>query len=337
MKMISLLLFGALIVSASTFRIDAVGKSDKEAANVKSRDLQNREVVFAASENLLRKNRLKDEGLKGHGRVLSLRAVDLSQGEAGATSVLNQNPKFVAANAFKRAFFKSRNDRSYPWISSSTPATVYIKLPNAVNVSDFSFRSRPEPIPPYSDWILKFPPRKFEFVGSNDCEKWTTIFRVESTTWTTFDQEKIWEVPEEKRKLFPCIGFKVLANGRTNQAAIQDAKFWENPRNDDTTGFQYNECKDDKFRDFYCLNGGTCVETMNGAVHCHCAKRWMGRRCDERLFHPNLIMRAEKFRDDGHVMTERDCLAHQSKCTKDDKCCEGECRFPWNYCEKITP
>jgi len=162
-------------------------------------------------------------------------AVDLSQGEIGATSVLAA--KFAAANAFKRAFFKSRSDRSFPWISVGIPATVYIKLPNAVKVSVFSFRSRPEPIPEYkASWILKYPPQKFELVGSDDCEKWTTILRVNSTKWTTFDEEKKWEVPEEKRKLFPCIGFKVLANGRTNNAAIQDAKFWKEPQETDEKG-----------------------------------------------------------------------------------------------------
>jgi len=156
-------------------------------------------------------------------------SIDLSQGVAKATSVLNNDPKFVAANAFTRAFFRSRRqrDRSFPWISDGIPATVYIKLPNAVEVSSFSFRSRPEPIPEYSaNFILRFPPTKFELVGSDDCSSWTTIFRVESTKWCSADQEKVWEVPAEQRRSFSCIGFKVLANGRADQAAIQDAKFW---------------------------------------------------------------------------------------------------------------
>ena len=136
--------------------------------------------------------------------------MDLSRGEAGADSVLKNDPKFGAANAFKRAFYNSDKDRSYPWLSGSIPATVYIKLPDAVTISAFSMRSRPHP----NKYFLRYPPHKFELVGSDDCEKWQTIFRVESTTWTTFDVEKKWEVPVERRKLYPCIGFKVLANGR---------------------------------------------------------------------------------------------------------------------------
>jgi len=156
------------------------------------------------------------------------REVDLSQGEAGATSVLDK--KFGAANAFKRAFYKNKRDRSFPWVSGSIPATVFIKLPNAVKVSAFSFRSRPEPPSRPPDWFLKFSPLKFELVGSNDCDKWTTIILVESTTWTTHDQERKWGVPEKNRKPFTCIGFKVLTVGWKikPKAAIQDAKFWGN-------------------------------------------------------------------------------------------------------------
>ena len=145
-----------------------------------------------------------------------LTAVNLSQGEADATSVLNDSYS-GAANAFKRAFYNTKmSERSFPWISGHYrvfPATVYIKLPNAVKVSAFSFRSRPEPYHNLK-WILDFSPRKFELVGSEDCADWRTIFRVESTTWTTFDEEKMWVVPEWQQASFPCIGFKVLANGR---------------------------------------------------------------------------------------------------------------------------
>jgi len=167
-------------------------------------------------------------------QISHLKTVNLSQGEADATSVFNET-LMGAANAFKRAFFRTRrlSDRSFPWISRVLPATVYIKLPNAVKVSAFSFRSRPEYGPEYRDWILKYSPKKFELVGSEDCANWRTIFRVESTTWTTSDQEKMWVVPEEQRASFPCIGFKVLTNGWKRlseyrpEAAIQDARFWE--------------------------------------------------------------------------------------------------------------
>jgi len=173
--------------------------------------------------------------------------VDLSYGEAGATSILRKDPRFDAVNAFKRAVFNSNTDRTFPWISEGIPATVHIKLPTAVEVSAFSFRSRPETIPPYTKWILQFPPQKFELVGSDDCKKWTTIFRVESTTWTTADQEKRWEVPTEMQRSFPCIGFKVLKTGRVGRAAIQDAKFWQQkpecPTNERTNaGFPLIPC-----------------------------------------------------------------------------------------------
>jgi len=192
------------------------------------------------------KQRLQDDSTKA--KILrryyndtlddTYRSVDLSQGKAGATSVLRNDEHFAAANAFKRAHYKGGADhqRTYPWISDDTrfseePQIVYIQLPRAVAVSAFSFRSRPEPIPPYPvNWNKQYLPRKFDLVGSDDCDSddWTTIWRVPWTEpWTKPDQLHVWKVYRPQIPAFSCIGFRVLANGWGSRVAIQDAKFWE--------------------------------------------------------------------------------------------------------------
>merc|ERR1712212_1397728 len=73
----------------------------------------------------------------------------LDGAEYGATSVHgNDNEKFGPKRAFQRAHFKSKNDRSFPWISAAGaafPQTVHVTLPFATTVTSFSFRSRHEP------------------------------------------------------------------------------------------------------------------------------------------------------------------------------------------------
>ena len=150
-----------------------------------------------------------------------------------ATSVLHSDPdNYGAECAFKRQYFVNKNDSSYPWVSAkggAFPQKVYVLLPFAVTVSSFSFRSRAEKISPDNPLAFampKFSPTKFDFIGSDDCQKWTTLMHVTDVQWTGVDQEKSWEIPDKQRVSFKCFGFRVLDNIFTEQAAIQDAKLW---------------------------------------------------------------------------------------------------------------
>ena len=157
----------------------------------------------------------------------------LKGGKPGATSVFKDDlDKFGSQQAFKRQWFQSRDEdqRSFPWISAEgLPQTVHIHLPKAVAVAGFSFRSRAEPIINgiYSKgFILGFSPTKFDFVGSDDCQSWTTILSVSNVQWTTYDEEQLWEISSGNQEYFKCYGFRVHTTLNKPQAAIQDAKLW---------------------------------------------------------------------------------------------------------------
>ena len=140
---------------------------------------------------------------------------------------------FGPKRAFQRAHYNSALDRSFPWISRHllkvSPQTVSITLPSNVTVAQFSFRSRPEN--DALDWVTKFSPTNFEFIGSNNCdtstESWETILPVTGVVWTGRDQEKSWVIPKEKRGSYKCYGFRVHESISKEQTAIQDAKLFE--------------------------------------------------------------------------------------------------------------
>ena len=159
----------------------------------------------------------------------------LGGAEYGATSILDKDTdKFGPQRAFEKAHFKSKDDRSFPWISAvgaAFPQTVDITLPFAATVTRFSFRSRPEQGPGYQlDWVTKYSPTKFDFIGSNNCDtktdSWITILKVTGVVWTGCDQEQSWAIPNEKQGSYKCYGFRVHANIFKQQAAIQDAKLF---------------------------------------------------------------------------------------------------------------
>ena len=161
-------------------------------------------------------------------------SLTLSGVEYNATSVhQNNNTMFGPKRAFQRAHYNSALDRSFPWISRHllkvSPQTVSITLPSNVTVAQFSFRSRPEN--DALDWVTKFSPTNFEFIGSNNCdtstESWETILPVTGVVWTGRDQEKSWVIPKEKRGSYKCYGFRVHESISKEQTAIQDAKLFE--------------------------------------------------------------------------------------------------------------
>jgi len=180
--------------------------------------------------------------VKNEGPCEEIVPLTLDGAEYGATSVHgNDNEKFGPKRAFQRAHFKSKNDRSFPWISAAGaafPQTVHVTLPFATTVTSFSFRSRHEPFK--IDWITKFSPTQFDFIGSNNCDaktdSWITILHVTGVVWTGRDQEKSWDIPNEKQGSYRCYGFRVLDTINKKGAVIQDAKLFGAKTISPTTG-----------------------------------------------------------------------------------------------------
>ena len=91
-----------------------------------------------------------------------------------------------------------------------------------VKVARISFSSRTEE----NDLIQS--PTEFQFIGSPDCQKWETIADFK-TQFTTADQTKYWEIENDKRRAFFCVGIKVIKVTRGNYAAIQNLRMWMEP------------------------------------------------------------------------------------------------------------
>ena len=72
-------------------------------------------------------------------------------------------------------------------------------------------------------------PKKFDFIGSNDCESWTVIAQVSGVRrWNKKDEKKSWSIPIKQRASYKCYGIRVhsVQSGNQNTVAIQDVKLW---------------------------------------------------------------------------------------------------------------
>jgi len=101
------------------------------------------------------------------------RLVDLSQGKAGATSVLRSDEHFAAANAFKRAYYKGGADhqRTYPWISDDT------RFPKSRKSSTSNFRA-PSRSPPSASGRGPNPFLRTHPIGTNSISRESSIWWV---------------------------------------------------------------------------------------------------------------------------------------------------------------
>ena len=134
-------------------------------------------------------------------------------GRPGASSYADHDT--LARNAFELGRYWESN----PWIRGGAPLpqTVWYRFPEAVTVSEFSFSSG-------DDW-LEYMPRKFDFVGSDDCAAWTTIQSYE-TEFTRDEETKEFAIPAAKRKSFRCVGIRVTKTKSNTFAAIQHMNMW---------------------------------------------------------------------------------------------------------------
>jgi len=119
--------------------------------------------------------------------------------------------------------FKRETSRTFgPWLSSKgLPQTVHVRLPFRVTVSGLSFRSSR-----LMGANLMFP-KKFDFIGSNDCESWTVIVQVSGVEYSDTDGKKSWSIPIKQRASYECYGIRVPENATNwNKVAIHDVKLW---------------------------------------------------------------------------------------------------------------
>jgi len=114
------------------------------------------------------------------------------QGSAGATST---NHNFLP----DYAFIKRKRGEIQFWNSDgkSLPQWVWFKFLKPHRLARIGF-------PSHEDEEF---PKKFQVVGSSDCASWTVMLRVEISDGTK--EFKSWDIPEENRTPFRCIGLKV--------------------------------------------------------------------------------------------------------------------------------
>jgi len=145
-------------------------------------------------------------------------------GEAGQGSDLWCANWSYALKAFEKAEGSSRGWLGCP---SNRTQLVYFHFNDEKVVARFGFRNSPT-LKDYPD--DRNDPIDIEFVGSNDCKKWTTIKSVRDIAWTGPDEKKCWDIDEWNRGRYTCYGIRALKFVRDNQAGIQDIKMWEGPK-----------------------------------------------------------------------------------------------------------
>ena len=144
------------------------------------------------------------------------RLISFNGGEAGASSqhASDHGPD----NAFQLGIWSGDY---YPWANlgaADFPHTVWYRFPKPVEVGKFSFSSR-------DDHMVEQSPRKFDFVGSDDCETWTAIQSYE-TEFTKLSETKEWTIPAGSRISFRCYGVRVAESGDTTHVAIKHMQMW---------------------------------------------------------------------------------------------------------------
>jgi len=110
------------------------------------------------------------------------------QGSAGATTTGGQ---WIPLYAFSQTSAVWNSD------GKSLPQWVWFNFSKPHRLAKIGFPSH----------VNEQFPKKFQVVGSSDCASWTVMLRVEISDGTK--EFKSWEIPEENRTPFRCIGLKV--------------------------------------------------------------------------------------------------------------------------------
>lgn len=72
--------------------------------------------------------------------------------------------------------------------------------------------------------------------------------------------------------------YRCIAKGVDGTVAYEDVSVRiSNSEKDDG-----DECKDERYKDNFCLNGGTCVRIMHKEIACQCPDGFAGERCGEK-------------------------------------------------------
>jgi len=147
-------------------------------------------------------------------------------GEAGQGSTVAHIPGgglWCAEPRYAIKAFRKAKGSSRGWLGCPGNRTqlVYFHFHEEIVVARFGFRNLDS---------TKNDPIDIEFVGSNDCKKWTTIKSVRDIAWTGHGEKKCWDIDEWNRGRYTCYGIRALKFAGYNQAGIQDIKMWEGPK-----------------------------------------------------------------------------------------------------------
>ena len=114
-----------------------------------------------------------------------------------------------------------------PWMSErGFPQSVWFQFEEQKFLTKIGFSS---------DWYdVNRAPKKFEVVGSMDCEQFEStaevLLVVENAGFDKEDQAKAWMIPEDKQAPYLCIGINIhsVNDKETGYTSVRKMIMWEN-------------------------------------------------------------------------------------------------------------
>ena len=167
--------------------------------------------------------------------LVSMREVRFGDGIARATSVINSEPRYQAAEAFKEGanefWHSGRDAKGYGNVEYSFPHMIWYEFPenDAFVPARVSFKARTGS----GCNAGKCGATKYQFIGSNDagCDrfsKWTILCEDLSGKLFQLNEVKYCQVKRGSRKRFRCLGISVLASSWSshNEVSMGGIRMW---------------------------------------------------------------------------------------------------------------
>jgi len=127
------------------------------------------------------------------------------------------------ASSIHRSFSSPKNaftstDRYWASSSFQFPAIIWMKFNNPHRLARIGYRSN----------FLWNIPKKMIVVGSHDCTNWQSLLTIENTAFRSNKEFRQWNIPEENRVSYRCIGLKwpVKPAGNT-LVVVTEIRMWE--------------------------------------------------------------------------------------------------------------
>jgi len=193
-----------------------------------------KEVLAALEKNQVQVKELVAALEKNQVQVKELPAAPPSTSVSTPTSIPEQTPSVHSerlisdygtpgASSIHRSFSSPKNaftstDRYWASSSFQFPAIIWMKFNNPHRLARIGYRSN----------FLWNIPKKMIVVGSHDCTNWQSLLTIENTAFRSNKEFRQWNIPEENRVSYRCIGLKwpVKPAGNT-LVVVTEIRMWE--------------------------------------------------------------------------------------------------------------